>query len=1124
MRLSSWRALGTFTTLLASILAGPPSEAGKVIHYEAADHATGALGAWCPTRGLSSSAKKDALLPDGWTALTLAAEMGDDEAIISHLRQGAGIDIPDESGRTALARACYHGHLDAVRVLLVGGANVHLTNADGTSALWIASAAGHKDVVRLLLNASTATLSSRQRQLEEEVRAAHERRSQDAASSAADEAATAEAAKIFQPPFGAAAATPWNLPLLTAGDETMALAEAAVAGPRELMVARHRRARQEMLEEGGVDTALVPRGSSLLQQDPAVADHASAASSSAVSAMEDVGLAVKQLMAHSTQAGHHNALQIASRRGHEDVAELLREPEYERAYRGIVPAHLRGSIPPAMVRAAEGDIRAVEAWLRSGAMGAVNDTAALEAGVQGLLASWGGHSLDMGGEEEVLTVINRMRSRGVWVDLQQRVCGGFVLRVRSQCYVIEIERALLPADNQEDESAESEVSRGRPSVAISRRRRLSGYLGQRIAVKRKLATSTHATPPEMPGDQCAGYDCCGCDDGDVRRQLLPAHITARDDAAAAAMPAFAALPFASSPAASTTEARTMRLPAWLGGLDRWLDGFELSPAMLALGSSVASLFLAVIVAWVVRRLWSRGGQQQQQQQQRSRNGRRRNRGGGGRQRAAAAEEEVEEEDDEVVEEVAAEAMAMAMRPAGAPPQPPPPAAQRPTADEHANNAPTPPGESTMMMAMALRLGQTRGRAVVIGRPELTTGTRGFADELKIGEGGFGSVWKASPLPSLGVGAFAVKKLHTQPNRPAPFLNLLEEVELLGKLNHPNVLAVLAYSLDPSSPCLVYPLARGGSFQDRLIPSDDGEQRLNLLGLASTAPLTWRHRLHVLRDVAAALVYLHTPTDTKPLVVHRDVKPSNVVLSLVQPSFDDDGAQRGSPPLTAWLCDVGMAKTIDPPSLQLQTNQNTHLSTGTVRGTPGFVDSLVVNGLQHSEATDGFALGVTLLMSLTGLPAVGLTAKCQRMLRNPTGGDTQAWRHLLDGDWPLTVASEMADIAKGLTMPAFKDDRTPIPEALRRIEAALAANPPQAAAVADPVEDGAADELRACVICDDAPREVRFRCGHACCCVFCAELVQNTGDRCPICRSTAHPLIETGAQLRDAATFELPPAA
>ena len=56
---------------------------------------------------------------------------------------------------------------------------------------------------------------------------------------------------------------------------------------------------------------------------------------------------------------------------------------------------------------------------------------------------------------------------------------------------------------------------------------------------------------------------------------------------------------------------------------------------------------------------------------------------------------------------------------------------------------------------------------------------------------------------------------------------------------------------------------------------------------------------------------------------------------------------------------------------------THMSTRSIRGTPGFVDPLVMNGLQHSPSTDGFAFAITVLMSLVAQPAVGLERKCKQ---------------------------------------------------------------------------------------------------------------------------------------------------
>ena len=149
-----------------------------------------------------------------------------------------------------------------------------------------------------------------------------------------------------------------------------------------------------------------------------------------------------------------------------------------------------------------------------------------------------------------------------------------------------------------------------------------------------------------------------------------------------------------------------------------------------------------------------------------------------------------------------------------------------------------------------------------------------------------------------------------------------------------------------------------------------------------------------------LLYLH---ELRPPVLHRDVKPSNILI-------DADGIAR--------LADTGLAKVppLPPPALcavasvrftcprlplspplplcvkaatEAQAAQ-THLSTARVcgtralavphraasrrsstapflpsLGTPGFVDPLIVNGGQHSTYTDGYAVGVTALMASAG---------------------------------------------------------------------------------------------------------------------------------------------------------------
>ena len=1036
--------------------------------------------------------REDQLLPGGWTALTMAAEMGDEEAVDQALVDGANIDVPDESGRTALSRACYHGHLEAVRVLIKHGADVLLTNTDGSLALHIASERGHRAVVRLLLNASTAELSM--------------------------PPSTVMPDNTDIMPLGAGfdAVRARRRLALPAGSAT------ETVGPRELMVAQHRQQREELLREGSAG-ALVPHVARRAAGDVAFASNVHAPDARATS---DVGLAVKQLMAHGTQISMAHALQLASRGGHENVAELLREPETlamfahglgrDASRLGFRQMHVRRPLPPAMVRAAEGDVRAVEAWLASGAMSAVNDSAALEAGVQGLLGTWGGHGLDAGEDEEVGLVLSRMRARGVWVDLQRRVCGGFVLRFRAECYVMEVERVLLPAVGS------------KPSVAISRRRRgggedegatpgaqrpppptappphmgtsmaLTGYLGSSIKVKRKLATSTHATPPRIAGDECLGYDCCGCADGDVRPRLLPETPTAHEDRHTDQLfeqPIRGAS--TSGPLLSAGGAIT-RQSGIVAGLVTSVGLFNLIAALMTLG--------VVIVL-----LYPTSSSGPRRRRNRTRAARRPNSSSSSSSSfpnaptIAASSAEDGSEGDTAVDAGQQPAPAASRVDPAAPSSA---AATAAALGEEAQRRPLsqPPAmEIGLMRNMAVRLGQTRGSAVLLVQTELANGTEDFNEARKIGEGGFGSVWKASSLPSLGGGAYAVKRLHCDPSRWQHVLSGLQsEIELLARCAHPNLLPVLAYSVDPLAPCLVYPLARGGNFEDRLLRSPHGCGRLALLGVDTPAALPWRTRCRVLCESLRALTYLHS---LSPPVLHRDVKPSNILLDAE---------------CHARLADVGMAKVLAP-------SDRSHCSTGAVRGSPGFVDPLIVNAMQHSTLTDGYAMAITVLVALVAQPAVGLKKTCKLLLRHPN--DPSSWHassgrpDASAGSWPPSVVATLAAMVARLTM-EDEDERMDLSEALHQLEAVVDAPDDDrdevlAAAAAEamlPPNAPLAAEPRACIVCDDAPREVRFRCGHACCCTHCAVLVADAGSGCPICRGQTHPLLSSRGS---SATFEMP---
>ena len=93
---------------------------------------------------------------------------------------------------------------------------------------------------------------------------------------------------------------------------------------------------------------------------------------------------------------------------------------------------------------------------------------------------------------------------------------------------------------------------------------------------------------------------------------------------------------------------------------------------------------------------------------------------------------------------------------------------------------------------------------------------------------------------------------------------------------------------------------------------------------------------------------------------------------------------------------------------------------------------------------------------------------------------------------------------------------PLSEVLGRLEAMAAASGADAPA--------AAAEARLCIICEEAPREVRFACGHAIVCKGCLPDVVEQYRKCPMCDVAfgAQPVVEHGAHVRTAPTFVLLP--
>ncbi|XP_031109664.1 cysteine-rich receptor-like protein kinase 2 [Ipomoea triloba] len=156
--------------------------------------------------------------------------------------------------------------------------------------------------------------------------------------------------------------------------------------------------------------------------------------------------------------------------------------------------------------------------------------------------------------------------------------------------------------------------------------------------------------------------------------------------------------------------------------------------------------------------------------------------------------------------------------------------------------------------------------------DLKAATKDFSEENKLGEGGFGDVYKGT-LQNGNV--VAVKKLTMISGRA--MADFETEVKLITNIHHPNLIRLLGYSGNQEELLLVYEYMANASL-DRYIY---GENR---------GKLNWMQRVDIIFGTARGLSYLH-----EVCIIHRDIKSSNILLDdEFQPKIADFGLARLSP--------------------------------------------------------------------------------------------------------------------------------------------------------------------------------------------------------------------------------------
>ncbi|CAD5183526.1 unnamed protein product [Musa acuminata subsp. malaccensis] len=212
-------------------------------------------------------------------------------------------------------------------------------------------------------------------------------------------------------------------------------------------------------------------------------------------------------------------------------------------------------------------------------------------------------------------------------------------------------------------------------------------------------------------------------------------------------------------------------------------------------------------------------------------------------------------------------------------------------------------------------------------PTLRVATANFAEANKLGEGGFGAVYKGL-LPDGRV--IAVKRLL---NSGQGLGELKNELLLVAKLQHRNLVKLLGVCLEEET-MIVYEYVPNSSL-DKFLFADAvrGKQ------------LTWGIRYKIICGIARGLLYLHEESQLK--IIHRDLKASNILL-------DAD--------MNPKIADFGLAKLFDIDQTQGTTNR--------VMGTFGYMAPEYVMQGKFSIKSDVFSFGVLVLEILTGRKSNG----------------------------------------------------------------------------------------------------------------------------------------------------------
>ncbi|CAN0896964.1 Cysteine-rich receptor-like protein kinase 8 [Linum grandiflorum] len=250
----------------------------------------------------------------------------------------------------------------------------------------------------------------------------------------------------------------------------------------------------------------------------------------------------------------------------------------------------------------------------------------------------------------------------------------------------------------------------------------------------------------------------------------------------------------------------------------------------------------------------------------------------------------------------------------------------------------------------------RAESLMISLNVLKEATGNFSSENKLGEGGFGPVYKGK-FP--GGQEIAVKRLSTGSRQGLE--ELKTEVMLVAKLLHRNLVRLLGFCLEEDEKILVYEYLPNGSLDRTLY---DPKRKFDL---------DWGTRYKIIIGIARGLLYLHE--DSQLRIIHRDLKASNILLD-----------ESMSPKIS----DFGLARLFNGSKTQEITDQ--------IAGTYGYMAPEYARHGHFSVKSDVYSFGILLLELVTGR---------RNTIRNSMNLQSHVW-----DQWRNGMALEVRDPTMG----------------------------------------------------------------------------------------------------------------